>query len=66
MKDRDFRESAETILWHLALEKKGWRRLFNRWYIASEPLRNDASRLLQEAGVQRMRPINTRLVGTND
>ena len=66
MTDRDFRERAERILWHLALERKGWKQIFTRWHIASEPLRHDASRLLQEAGVERMRPINTRLAGMND
>ncbi len=62
MTDRDFRERAERILWNLALERTGWRGFFRRWYIASEPLRNDASRLLQEAGVERMRPFYTKLV----
>ena len=63
MTDREFRECAERILWNLALERTGWHRFFRRWYISSEPLRNDASRLLQDAGVQRLRPLHTKLVG---
>ncbi len=66
MTDRDFRDRAESILWNLALERTGWRQIFRRWHIAAEPLRNDASRLLQDAGVERMRPVKSRLVGTND
>jgi len=63
MTDQEFRERAERILWNLALENTGWCRFFNmRWYIASEPLRSDASRLLQEAGVQNLRPLHTKLV----
>jgi len=63
MTDREFRERAERILWNLALERIGWRGFFRRWCISSEPLRNDASRLLQDAGVQRLRPLHTKLVG---
>ncbi len=62
MTDQEFRDRAERILWNLALEYTGWRGLFRRWHITSEPLRNDASRLLQDAGVQRLRPLHTRLV----
>ena len=62
MTDQEFRNRAERILWNLALEQTGWRGFFRRWYITSEPLRNDASRLLEDAGVQRLRPFYTRLV----
>ncbi len=65
MTDRDFRDRAERILWNLALERRGWRGLLSRWHIAAEPLRNDASRLLQEAGVEYVRLDYTRLVGTD-
>lgn len=36
----------------MALERKGWRRIFGRWHISDEPLRNDAARLLKEIGIE--------------
>ncbi len=65
MDDKVFRERAERILFHMALENKGWKGIwpFTRWCLSDEPLRHDASRLLQEAGVEIPKPTNTRLVG---
>ena len=64
MDDAVFRQRAETILWHMALERNGfWRQLFRRWHINDEPLRNDAANLLRDAGVFRMTPTYCQLVG---
>lgn len=50
---------ALTILNNLALENKGWKALWRRWYISDEPLRHDASRLLKDIGWKTMLPKGT-------
>lgn len=61
--DRDFAERAAGILHNMALERRGWRGLFGRWYISAEPLRNDAANLLREAGWSFPTPDGCRMVG---
>lgn len=43
---------ALSILYYMALERKGWWRFFSRWWISDEPLRNDAAELLRDIGYQ--------------
>lgn len=60
----DFESDAATILHNLALERTGWRRyVFGRWYIAAEPLRNDAGRLLRQYKFHTIQPLGTRVCG---
>ena len=59
--DRRNLERAITILHNMALERRGWRHFFSRWYISDEPLRNDAARFLKELGVVRMVPMEARI-----
>lgn len=54
-------ERAIGILHNMALERRGWRRIFGRWLISDEPLRNDAARFLKDLGVSRMTPIHARV-----
>ena len=63
-----FADSALTILHNLALENGGpwWKRMWRRWHISDEPLRNDAARLLRRYQVMMMRPAGTRYVGDHD
>ena len=65
MSDREFRTRAQVILHFLALERRGWKHLLfgRRWFIHHEPLRNDAARLLRQAGYEAPRPRGTRYVG---
>lgn len=39
-------ERCRTVLGNMALENEGHARLFRRWQISDEPLRNDAKNLL--------------------
>ena len=66
MTEREFAERAALILHHMALENKGWRGWFRRWYISDEPLRNDAANLLREMRWSFIMPNTTRYVGDND
>lgn len=60
-RDHDLLMRALFILHEMRLERTGWRRwVFGRWYYPDEPLRNDASRLVQEAGFEAMRPMGTK------
>lgn len=54
-------ERAIGILHNMALERRGWRRIFGRWLISDEPLRNDAARFLKDLGVERRVPIYARV-----
>ena len=56
---------ACDILHNMSLEysRPWWRRLFGRWYISDEPLRNDAANFLREVGDKRMIPWDVRRVG---
>ena len=47
---------ACDILHNMSLEysRPWWRRMFGRWYISDEPLRNDAANFLREVGDKRM------------
>lgn len=60
----DFGVRAAGILHNMALEwdKPWWWRMFRRWFISDEPLRNDAANLLKECEVKIMRPEGTRYV----
>ena len=56
---------ALGILHNMALERDAsyFRRWFRRWYIADEPLRNDAARFLMRIGYERKLPPGTKYVG---
>ena len=41
------RDMIIILLENLVREEVGWRRLFKRWVINAEPLRNDAATILQ-------------------
>ena len=57
--------AALLILHQMSLERSGpwWKRMFSRWWISDEPLRNDAARLLRKIGFRGMIPIGYRRVG---
>ena len=57
-------ERALALLHRFSLENTSFRhRLFGpRWHYPSEPLRNDAARLLNEIGYQALRPEGTKRV----
>ena len=65
MTEKDFIDRATRILHNMALEVKRpwWRRLFIRWAVHHEPLRNDAARLLRDARKDRIHPIYDNDVG---
>lgn len=64
MTNDQFAEHAAMILHNMALERVGfWRRLFRRWHISDEPLRNDAARLLMERGTFYRMPEHCEYVG---
>ena len=57
---------ALNILHNMALERdvSFFRRCFRRWwYIADEPLRNDAANLLRRVGYEAKKPMGTKYVG---
>lgn len=54
---------ALTILHNMAVERKGWRSFFRRWWISDEPLRNDAANLVREVGYSALMPNGCQLVG---
>lgn len=60
-----FADKACEILHNMALEyeRPWWKRVFGRWAISDEPLRNDAANLLREYKVSKMMPAGTRYVG---
>lgn len=41
-------ERAHTILANMAAEEMGWCRIFRRWAISDEPLRNDAKNAVKD------------------
>ena len=57
--------TALNILHLMSLERSGpwWKRIFSRWWMSDEPLRNDAGRLLRRVGYRGMDPIGYRRVG---
>jgi hypothetical protein len=63
MTDRQFADRATVILHNMALERKGWRSIFKRWFISDEPLRNDAANLLRDRRVSMMTPNGFHMVG---
>jgi hypothetical protein len=54
---------ALTILHNMAVERKGWRSFFRRWWISDEPLRNDAANLVREVGYSALMPNGYQLIG---
>ena len=57
--------AALSILHLMSLERDRpwWKRMFSRWWISDEPLRNDAARLLRRVGYRGSIPIGYRRVG---
>lgn len=68
MMESQFEKSAVGILHNLALEyeRPWWRRIFTRWLIHDEPLRNDAANLLRRHKIEMPRPRGTRYVGDDE
>lgn len=64
--ESDFIRACD-ILHNMSLEyrRPWWKRVFVRWFISHEALRNDASRFLRQVGHQRMIPSDLRRVGDN-
>ena len=57
--------AALLILHQMSLERTGpwWKRMFSRWWISDEPLRNDAGVLLRKIGFRGLIPKGYRRVG---
>ena len=57
--------AALAILHMMSIERTGpwWKRIFSRWWISDEPLRNDAGRLLRKINYGGMIPKGYRRVG---
>lgn len=64
--ERHLNDRAWAILHRMALERRGWRGFFRRWFYADEPLRNDAANLLRERATEFMMPLDGRYVGDMD